>query len=59
MISYNTKEGTYYMSLKDYEKTPKDYRGFVDGKPYIVHLDHTKGTIYSPVVLVDELEPVA
>jgi hypothetical protein len=38
------------MTQEEYNKQPAEYRGIVDGKPYLLQLDEkTQGTVYGPV----------
>ena len=37
------------MTRKEYESKPADYRGFVNGKPYLLHMGENGMTVYEPV----------
>jgi len=47
------KNGKVYISKDNYKKLHKDYKGFVDGVPYALALDASKGTVYAPVIFVE------
>ena len=43
------------ISKEQWETTPKDFKGFIDGEPHLVYLDlETQGTVYGPVKIVDK-----
>lgn len=42
------------VSIKEWINTHKDYKGCVDGKPYILYLTD-KGTTYGECVIVNEI----
>lgn len=45
------------MTYKEYKRQPKDYRGYVDGIPYLLQNDPiTGGTFYGPVTIRKQLK---
>ncbi|MGG3920401.1 hypothetical protein ABEV41_00375 [Geobacillus thermodenitrificans] len=42
------------LSIAEWTQTHKDYKGYVDGKPYILYLTD-KGTTYGECVIVNEI----
>lgn len=50
------KNGKLFITRKEYKKTHSDYKGIIEGKPYIMHLDEKQGTIYCPVEFIERGE---
>jgi len=40
------------VSRKEWNSLPKGYKGYVDGKPYVLAHDTKLGTVYVPVRIV-------
>ena len=46
---------TTRITRKEWSSTPKDYRSYIDGKPYRLRYDPQRGTILEPVeIIADE-----
>ena len=42
------------ISKEQWDSTPKDFKGCIDGEPHLVYLDlETQGTVYGPVKIVN------
>jgi hypothetical protein len=41
------------LTKAEYNKKSKDYRGTVDGKPYLVYMDENGATVYGPVIIAE------
>ncbi|MFX3637359.1 MAG: hypothetical protein ACE3L7_01790 [Candidatus Pristimantibacillus sp.] len=44
------------MLKSDYLAQSADYRGEIDGRPYLLYLDINQATVYGPVLLLDNWE---
>jgi hypothetical protein len=41
------------LTQKEFDRTPKDYKGYKEGVPYILYLTE-HGTTYGPALIIDE-----
>lgn len=51
---FKTEKIVPVIGLKEWERMPKDYKGFKNGKPYCLYLTD-RGTIYGEVFLVYDI----